>query len=505
MRKTTLLLLLCCLPALIVAKGKKTLIASEEGIVGDGTTLNTAAIQKTVDLLGKQGGGTLRFTEGTYLTGCIVMRSGVELSLDRDAVLLGSSNPDHYMSLIPSEAGDNSTMALLVADQVQDIAVTGSGLIDANGRALALNIDSLLNVPTPEMPNGPERRQRAGEPKRPKLIFVSNSQNVRIDGLRLLNSACWGLSFHSCHNLTVHAIDFTNRAYWNNDGIDVTDCKQVHISKCRINSADDGICLKSYDTSSCNEDVLIEDCDIRSSASAVKFGTASWGGFKNVTVRNITIHDTFRSAIALECVDGGTLQDVLVEDIHATNTGNPIFVRLGHRGGEETGSVRNVTIRRVFVEMAFGVPDIEYDLRGPGFSVNNPRPSSITGIPGHFVENVRLEDIEIVYPGRASKGIYYYPLNQIAQVPEKINSYPEFSMFGELPAWGFYVRHARGITFRNVRLSLKDDDFRPAFIFDDVQGAELERVSLPILGSGMPYFARESRFTKNCLEAPSAP
>lgn len=103
-------------------------------------------------------------------------------------------------------------------------------------------------------------------------------------------------------------------------------------------------------------------------------------------------------------------------------------------------------------------------------------------------------------PGRASKGIFYYPLSQIAQVPEKIKSYPEFSMFGELPAWGFYVRHARGIVFRNVRLSLKDEDFRPAFIFDDTLDAELSRVSLPILGSGRPFFARESRFTKNCLE-----
>ena len=504
MRRINLLCLLCCLPLLVMAKGKRVLSAAEYGIVGDGTTLNTSNIQKVVDELGRQGGGTLRFTEGTYLTGCIVLRSGVEISIDRDAVLLGSSNPAHYQSLIPSEAWDNSTLALLVADKVQNVSITGSGLIDANGRALALNIDSLRNLPTPELPTGPAKRERSPETMRPKLLFASHCQNLRVDGLQLLNSACWGLSFHSCRNLTVHAIDFTNRAYWNNDGIDITDCKQVHISKCRINSADDGICLKSYDTTSCNEDVLIEDCHIRSSASAVKFGTASWGGFRNVTVRNITVQDTYRSAIALECVDGGTLQDVLVENIHATNTGNPVFIRLGHRNGDAAGKLRNVTIRRLFVEMPFGIPDSDYDVRGPEFGSHyNPRPSSITGIPGHPVENVRLEDIEIVYPGRASKGIFYYPLSQIAQVPEKIKSYPEFSMFGELPAWGFYVRHAQGITFHNVRLSLKDEDFRPAFIFDDAQDAVLERVSLPILGSGRPFFARESKFTKNCLEADS--
>ena len=199
-------------------------------------------------------------------------------------------------------------------------------------------------------------------------------------------------------------------------------------------------------------------------------------------------------------MDGGALEDVLVENVHATNTGNPIFIRLGHRGGTAPGTLRNVTVRNVFVEMPFGIPDIEYDLRGPGFSVNNPRPSSITGIPGHQVENITLENVEIVYPSRASKGIYYYPLSQIRQVPEQIKSYPEFSMFGELPAWGFYIRHASGIRMLNVRLTLKDNDFRPAFIFDDAHSVSLEKVSLPLLTSGIPYYAENSDFVINCLD-----
>lgn len=247
--------------------------------------------------------------------------------------------------------------------------------------------------------------------------------------------------------------------------------------------------------------MYIADCTIASSASAIKFGTASWGGFKNITVRNITVHDTFRSAIALECVDGGTLDGVLVENIHAVNTGNPIFIRLGQRNGKTASVVRNITIRNVFAEMPFDIPDINYDVRGPGFSVNNPRPSSITGIPGCYVENVNLENVEIVYPGRASKGIYYYPLSQIHQVPERINSYPEFSMFGELPAWGFYVRHVKGLTLNNVRLSLKDNDFRPAFVFDDAKDIYLDKISLPILTSKIPFYAIESNFLKNTLES----
>lgn len=483
---------LCCLLTAVSLNAKKTWTATEQGIPGDGKTLCTEAIQHTIDRLSNQGGGVLRFGAGVYHTGSIVLKPGVELTFDRGAVLRGSADPAHYQSLIASEAKDNSTLALIVADGVDNVAVTGSGLIDGNGRDLALAIDSLLNVPTAEHPQGPPEHRRASETLRPKLFFFSNCRNVRIDGLKLKNSACWGLSFHGCRQLTVQNIEFENRAYWNNDGIDVTDCKDVTIRHCDINSADDGICLKSYDTTSCNERVLIEDCQIRSSASAIKFGTASWGGFRHVTVRNIRVKDTFRSAVALECVDGGTLEDVLVENVHATNTGNPIFIRLGHRGGDKAGKARRITLRNIFVEMAFGIPDIDYDLRGPGFSVHNPRPSSITGIPGHQVEDVTLENIEIIYPGRASKGIYYYPLSQIGQVPERINSYPEFSMFGELPAWGFYVRHAQGIQFRNVRLSLKDEDFRPAFIFDDARRVTMRDVSLPQRLSGMPYYAKDS-------------
>ncbi|MEO8860652.1 MAG: glycoside hydrolase family 28, partial [Ginsengibacter sp.] len=159
------------------------------------------------------------------------------------------------------------------------------------------------------------------------------------------------------------------------------------------------------------------------------------------------------------------------------------FIRLGHRDGETPGAVKNILIKDVKVQVPFGRPDINYDMRGPEVNFfHNPFPSSIVGMPGHDIENVVLENIEINYPGRASKGMAYVPLSRLDQVPEDIKNYPEFTMFGELPAWGFYVRHATGVTFKNIELTLANQDFRPAFIFDDVDSLKMEQLKLPNRG-----------------------
>ena len=110
---------------------------------------------------------------------------------------------------------------------------------------------------------------------------------------------------------------------------------------------------------------------------------------------------------------------------------------------------------------------------------HNPFPSSISGIPGHDIEDVRLENIEIVCPGRASKGMAYLPLSRLEDVPENEKGYPEFTMFEELPSWGFYVRHVDGIQMKDIKLRLEADDFRPAFVFDRVNRLSLTEINLP--------------------------
>ena len=231
-----------------ICRAEKTVIATDMNIIGDGVTLNTEAIQKAIDYCHSQkNGGCIVFPEGVYKTGTIVMKSNVTLKVEKGAVISGSINPYDYYALEAPKGWDSSALGLILADHAENIRITGEGTIDGNGRELALQIDSLHHIGERVDPAYDHGNKRPNERMRPKLLFISNCSNVMVDGLNMKSSAAWGLSFDTCENLTLTDLDILNRAYWNNDGIDVTDSKHVRISRCRINSADDSICLTYAD------------------------------------------------------------------------------------------------------------------------------------------------------------------------------------------------------------------------------------------------------------------
>jgi polygalacturonase len=449
------------------------------GATPDGKILNTSKIQAAIDAAYKRGGGRVIIPAGSFLSGSIVMKSGVELHLLKDAVLLGSTDAAQYIKI-------NRWKALVMADSQNHIAITGQGEIDGQGRRLALNIDSLFYIGQLDSADYTFPEMRPKWYLRPQLIEFVNCQHIDVRQVTLKNAACWVQTYDQCSYVTMDSVWTDSDAYWNNDGIDIQDCHNVRITNCFVNAADDGICLKSQAADHLCDSIYIADCTVRSSASAIKFGTVSHGGFKNVIIEHIKVYDTFRSALAIECVDGGTLENVLVENIDAVNTGNAIFIRLGKRNATgEAGSLKNVTIRNMIVKVAFKRPDYKYEIRGPELPFfHNIFPSSITGIPGHAVENVTLENIEILYPGKGNNGLANMPLSRLDEVPEKEAAYPEFSMFGELPAWGFYVRHMDGLTMKNIKLSIEAPDYRPAMIFDNVRNLDMK--SVLIIGETKP-------------------
>lgn len=466
-----IMLLLMCAATAGMSQSKRVYLVTQAGAKGDGKAVNTLAIQKTIDKAAAAGGGKVVIPAGRFVTGPIVLKTGVELHLVTDAFLLGSINRLDY--------GKGNALPLIAANGQHDVSITGKGEIDGRGRLLVKNAFKLLRegVITDEQ----WLIKRPTEKNRPVIIGITQSDKVTVKGITIRNGAGWVQDYSRCTNVIIDSITVESTEYWNNDGIDIVNCNGVRITNCDVDAADDAICLKSEGPAGTCENVYVENCRLRSSANAFKLGTGSYGGFRNITVRNLTVYDTYRSAIALEAVDGGFLENIDIQQVYATRTGNAVFIRLGHRNKEEHYStVNNVKIAHVKVEVPEGKPDVGYPVEGPlpKTGPQNLLPAVIAGLPGHPVTNVILEDIDIVYGGGGSKEKAFVPLDSLTTVTENEAGYPEFSMFGELPAWGLYIRHASGITLRNIKLSYQKDDFRPAIITDDTKGVVLDKVQV---------------------------
>lgn len=461
--------LLCVMALSTTAQEVKVYRASQFGIKSDGATMNTSSIQHAIDYISENGGGRLVFYVGRYLTGSIMLKSNVEINLQEGAILVGSTNPYDYPAIW------DVNMALVGAYQAENIKITGQGVIDGRGRQLALNfIQQIYQGFIPNKNN--LKYDRTNE--RPNLVYFRECNNVTFDGIMAKNSGNWTLYFDQCENLTVNNITVDSKNYWNNDGIDIVDCKHVLLQNSFFDAADDAICLKSHDAKKLCQDVEVRNCVARSSASGIKFGTMGRGGFKDIRILNNKVYDTHRSAFTVASVDGGIAEDILVDGLYSYNTGNAIYLRVGSRNGK-VSSMKNITIQNCHLEVVAHKADSGYSYEGP--VEDNPRnlsPSSIVGLDGNDIDNVTIRNVEIVYDGGGNANYAYKgtSTSEINSIPEQVEKYPEFSQFKELPAWGFWVRHAKNINFENVTLKAKASDYRPAVVMSDVKGAKLQNM-----------------------------
>ncbi len=442
------------------------------GAVADGIALNTNTIQHAIDFVHENGGGRLVFHAGTYLTGSIYIKSNVTLHLERGATLLGSTNPLDY-----NFEKRCAWHSLIFAIDQENIGITGQGVIDGQGFTTANNRLNLIHRGfNPGNDVIPYDRPR--EWNRPQNIYFRECKNITIKDITLRDPASWNQTYDQCVNLYVDNIYVDSKSYWNNDGIDIVDCKDVVIKNSFFDAADDVLCLKSHSAEHMCENVLIDNCVGRSSANGLKFGTVSRGGFKNITVTNMTIYDTYRSAITFAAVDGAHIENILVDGVRSINTGNVIYLRIGNRWSKGKEPVmKDVTIKNVYAEVPFHKADAGYSYEGPIEDLpRNISPASIVGLPEYKIENVTLENVEIVYPGAGNP--YYAKVGltpeELDGIPEQADRYPEFSQFKELPAWGMYIRHANGIHFKNVTFKALASDYRPAIVLDDVNGGTFE-------------------------------
>ncbi|MFC1765693.1 glycoside hydrolase family 28 protein [Planctomycetota bacterium] len=432
------------------------------GAIGDGVALDTLAVQKAIDTCSEAGGGVLRIPAGDFVIGTVQIKSNVTLSFDHGSQLLGSQDMKDYPidKLRPAREGNSE--CLLYAADATNIRFEGLGVIDGRGSREAFPKNA-----------GPGRKDN-----RPRLIRFENCKNLTLSGLTYKNPAFWGIHLVDCKDVHITGVTLDMRDNnSNNDGFDIDGCENVLLENSEIHSHDDAICLKSS-LNPCR-DIVVRNCNVSSITAALKFGTSSSGGFINVDVSNCHFFDCPMGGIKLQSVDGGRLENVNISRIVMDNIGSPIFIRLGNRGriyaketytgtnqlnknkseGAPVGLIKGIKISDV-------VANVTIQPRGKTVAdreIAQAGPIMITGIPGHNVEDVLLENIKISYPGGIEEA-------SDRVVPEDETRYPEQYFFGVLPAWGAYIRHAKNIEFKNVEMTIRGADKRQKIVLDDVEG-----------------------------------
>lgn len=405
---------------------------SDFGATGDGQALETAALQRAIDACHLGGGGRVLIAPGEYLVAGLQLKSNVTLEISAGATLLGSTQRDDY-----------AVRAVIHCDGQDNVAIVGRGVIDGQGGHPLFKPANPYN----------------GLPGRPYLIHAVGGSGLRVRGITLRNAATWAFRCDESDDVVIDDLTIHSRVNANNDGIDLVDCSRVRVTNCDLDCGDDAICLKSETERGCQY-VTIANCVVKSESNGIKFGTASVGGFRDIVVSNCTVYDTRLSGVALEAVDGGSIDRVAISNITMNNVNGGIFLRLGQRHCDVPGVLRNVTISNV---LATGVGSWRPNTSAPYYKETRDSRIglSLAGLPGHCIENVTLRDVRIRFHGGGSAD------DAALDLKEKPAAYPEYSMFGVTPAYGFYCRHVRSVDFLNVRLDWENEDARPPVFFDD--------------------------------------
>ncbi len=420
------------------------------GAVGDGKTMCTEPIRQAIDAASTNGGGTIYFPAGIFLTGPIHLRSHITLYLDAGSVLKFSTNFDDYLPMVPSRwEGIEVTnfSPLIYAQNAEDIAIQGRGTLDGQGRAWwnrwsqvrAGGVNATRDKwqeefarlnPHPLVSEGYTTLAKGF--LRPPFIQPCNCTNVLIEGVTIINSPFWTISPLYCENVTVQAVIIQNPESPNTDGINPDSCRHVHVSDCHISVGDDCITIKSGRDADGRrvgrpaEDYTISKCTMMSGHGGVVIGSEMSGGVKNITIANCVFDGTDRGIrIKSTRGRGGVVEDVRVSNI----------------------VMRNIKYEAVIITSFYEKSDPEpVSERTPVF--RNIRISGITG------------DAKIAAD---LSGLSEMPLDNIALSDIKLDTIK-----------GMTIQDARHVSLHNVIINATDG---PAIVADRTEGLELDSVS----------------------------
>jgi Glycosyl hydrolases family 28 len=416
------------------------------GAIPDGARLNTRAIQAAIDACFRSGGGEVVFPRGRFVTGTLLLKTGVVIHLDEGAELLGSLNTDDYQMVDPFVDGVNTPRGytLIGAIDASQIGIQGLGTIDGRGADL---------------------QRRGGNIPAAKAFLVRcvRCKGIAFRGVSFRNSSAWTMHFFQCSDGVIEDISIRSVGLANNDGIDVDSSTRFRIDGCNIESDDDAICLKTTSAHPCT-DIAVTNCILNSKCAGFKLGTESLGDFRDIFFTNSHVIHAGRSAIKILSVDGANIQRIKVENIAVDDADTPIFIRLGARlktfRKEDTarvvGSISDVNISRVSVHRAKRVGVL------------------LCGIPGYPMHDITLDTIDVTIEQDGLSALDSPP-----SPAEATSSYPENNMFGPfLPGYGMYARHIAALRATKITVTLEGDCSLPAVVLEDAEEFRLGELAL---------------------------
>jgi polygalacturonase len=463
------------------------------GAAGDGKTVDSPAINRAIEAAAAAGGGAVVFPAGTYLSFSIHLRSHMQLRLEPGAVIVAADSPlpgettgyngGTYDAAEPKTAWDayqdyghnHWHNSLIWGEGLENCSIVGPGMIW--GRGLSNGRDH-VNLGYRFV------AEQAGVGN--KTIALKNCRNVVFRDFAILKGGHFGLLLTGVDNLTIDNLTIdTDR-----DGMDIDCCRNVRVTNCVVNSPwDDGICPKSsyalgYARSTDN--VTISNCYVTGTyqlgsvidgsfkkfgrvadpdthpfyAGRIKCGTESNGGFRNIAISNCVFEGC--QGLALESVDGALLEDIAISNITMRDiTSCPLFLRLGARLRGPAGTTKVGTLRRVLVNNL-----VSYNTASRISSI-------VSGIPGYSIEDIRISDVYVQHVGGAAAE------SVNVQPPELESNYPEPTMFGPMPAQGFYFRHVARLEVSHTEVQPVAPDPRPVFYLANVDRADFVAVTAP--------------------------
>lgn len=428
------------------------------GALADGKTVNTKSIQAAIDACTATG-GTVLIAGGKFATGTLYLKSNVNLRIEGGAVLLGSTaiadyTTDTDRTMYAGEPYMNR--CLIFVKDATNVSFEGQGTIDGQGKSFPEAGDRVRN--------------------RPKMIRLMNSTRIRMRDLTLLSPASWTTEWRYCNDIAVDGVTFHARANSNGDGLDFDGCTKVRVSNCTFDTSDDSICLQTSLVNKPCKDITVTNCHFTSRWAGMRIGLLSRGDFENVAVTNCTFRDHQDSGLKIQMNEGAEMKNMSFTNLVMKNAPRPVFMTFCQKNAwVDAGRTMPPMKRMGSMQFSNIMVDSSEITGAPAKTCG----FQITGMPDHAIENISFSDIRAIFPGGGTADDAKTVLRELT--PDVLATrWPEYSSFGgTVPSFGFYARHVKGLTLRNVDVSTKDADARPPVVFVNVSGEKISGSPAP--------------------------